>query len=313
MAPARPATVLGARPSASIDDGTLAPNKGAASKVVGTGLGPLSGLSQSQRLLEVLKRAIRMLPGETGDKLSALLSPTTLIVVAASLAVWAASHAFGVGEAVDLLMLGVGAIFIGREALDVLRHISSFASLTFGAKTEGDLDAAARHLADAIAIIGVDVVIALLLHGAGKAWSNRYRPSIKGDASLPAGSGSTTQFGDVTYSTAGSATDQALVRFHEMVHSFLSPKLRGLRDLRADFGTFGYQKSQLLRYIEEALAETYAQLRVNGIKGLPAGIRFPIKYGYVTLTGVLSEAVLAAGAITLTIEGMRYLVTLEEE
>jgi hypothetical protein len=35
--------------------------------------------------------------------------------------------------------------------------------------------------------------------------------------------------------------------------------------------------------LEEALAETYAQLKVNGIKGLPAGIAFPVKNGYVKL------------------------------
>jgi hypothetical protein len=58
------------------------------------------------------------------------------------------------------------------------------------------------------------------------------------------------------------------------------------------------------------LAESYAQLRVNGIKGLPTGIRFPIANGYVTLQATLSEATIAAMA-TITVAGVVYAVSLE--
>ncbi len=313
MASTRPAGVLGQQASPGIHDGTLTLSKSPGPGVSGTGLGAFSGLSSAQLLLEVLKRAMRMVPGQAGEKLMSLTSPTALAVLAGTLVVWAASHAVGVGEAVDLLMLGVGFLFLGHEALDVFKHLSSFASIALRARSERDLDVAARHLADAISILGVDVVVAFLMHGAGKAWSNRYRPTIKANPNLAAGSGKTNLWGDVEYSTAGTQADVDLVRHHEMVHSFLSPKLQALRMFRARMGVKGYANSDLLKYIEEALAESYAQLRVNGIKGLPTGIRFPIVERYVTLRAVATEAAIVAGAMTVTVLGLRYVVTLSEE
>lgn len=41
-----------------------------------------------------------------------------------------------------------------------------------------------------------------------------------------------------------------------------------------------YQKSDLCRYLEEALAESYAQVKVNGLRGLPEGLAFPIRNGH---------------------------------
>ena len=44
-----------------------------------------------------------------------------------------------------------------------------------------------------------------------------------------------------------------------------------LRELRANVGMAAYEKSALCKYIEEALAESYAQVKVNGIRALPGG------------------------------------------
>ena len=112
------------------------------------------------------------------------------------------------------------------------------------------------------------------------------KASEVGSSALPAGAGRTDKFGNVVYSTLGSADDVALARFHESVHSALSPKFKLFRELRADIGMAAYKRSSFLRYLEEALAESYAQLRVRGIKGLPTGIAFPIKEGYVALRAV---------------------------
>ena len=122
------------------------------------------------------------------------------------------------------------------------------------------------------------------------------------DPSLPPGTGHTDRFGNMTISSAGSATDQALARYHEGVHSFLSPRLNFLRNFRANVGMSAYQRSALLQYLEEALAETYAQLRVHGIRNLPNGIRFPIREGYVTLRAVVTEAAIG----TVLIGGLTY-------
>ena len=153
-----------------------------------------------------------------------------------------------------------------------------------------------------MAAVGVNVVAALLLHrttGGTRARLSRsvkpaarqrlfYRPTVKGDPMLAPGYGVTNKFGDITYSTRGSATDRAVALRHESVHSALSPKLIFLRNVRADLAMTAYQRSQFLRYLEEALAETYAQVSVRGIRGLPDGITFPLKGdGYaLTIKGV---------------------------
>jgi len=131
------------------------------------------------------------------------------------------------------------------------------------------------------------------------------KPTITGTADLPAGVGSTDKFGNITYSTLGSQAEQDLARFHEQVHSFLSPKLTPLRNLRADFGWWGYNRIHLLKYLEEALAESYAQLRVVGLRGLPDGIAFPITRGYVTIGRLATEAAIG----TVVVGGVTYYVS----
>jgi hypothetical protein len=134
------------------------------------------------------------------------------------------------------------------------------------------------------------------------------KTTITGDPTMPAGTGSTNSFGDITYSTQGSPTDIALARNHELVHSFLSPKLALLRNFRAHWGEWAYNKSALLQYIEEALAETYAQLTVRGLGGLPTGIKFPIANGYLRLSSVLKEAAVVGVIGTVVVGGEAYVV-----
>lgn len=45
-----------------------------------------------------------------------------------------------------------------------------------------------------------------------------------------------------------------------------------------------YFRSSLWRYFEEALAETVAQVGVNGLKSFFVGLRFPVNNGFVFLT-----------------------------
>ena len=135
--------------------------------------------------------------------------------------------------------------------------------------------------------------------GSGKLFK---KPTEIGTTHLPAGEGLTDKFGNVFYSTLGSVQDVALARFHENVHSILSPKLSFLRTIRADLAASGYEHSSFLRYLEEALAETYSQLRVNGFAGLPTGIAFPVRERYVTVSAVIKE-----GAIgTVVVGGVTY-------
>lgn len=109
---------------------------------------------------------------------------------------------------------------------------------------------------------------------------------------MPAGEGGTDKYGNILISPHGTAKDRALAHAHahESVHSFDAPKtMNRLREVRADIGMAAYEKSALCKYIEEALAESYAQVMVNGVRALPDGLTFPIRNGYVTFGRVVKE------------------------
>jgi hypothetical protein len=190
-------------------------------------------------------------------------------------------------------------------------HLFEFAAGVYDAHKLSDLDGAAEHLAKAIAILGIQAVLAVLFRGAkAKAPRTRridveppppstpgfkYRPTVKKDPSLPAGEGATSSWGDIVISSRGSAAEQSLVLLHEKVHAFLTPTIYFLRKFRVESRTGSYFQSSLWRYIEEALAETIAQVGVNGIKQFFTGIRFPVENGYVYLTRAGGEAKYFAG------------------
>jgi hypothetical protein len=113
----------------------------------------------------------------------------------------------------------------------------------------------------------------------------RYEPTVKGTSTMPAGEGATDKYGNIWYSTKGTAKQIGLAKNHETVHSVLSPKAEFLREFRADASMTLYERSCLLRAVEEAAAETYAQIKVNGLsaKSLGEGLMFPIREGYVRL------------------------------
>lgn len=118
------------------------------------------------RFAESLRRTAPLLPGELREEFEQLLDPTNLAIIAGILAVWAASHAIGVGLVVDALLLLAGVIFLGAQIWSVADDFVGFIDKTVKAKTSSDLDQAAAHLANFIAVVGVGVFLALLAKGA---------------------------------------------------------------------------------------------------------------------------------------------------
>jgi hypothetical protein len=88
--------------------------------------------------------------------------------------------------------------------------------------------------------------------------------------------GWTTSWGAIVISSRGSATTRQLVLLHERIHQILTPKLYPLRNFRHANRNASYRYSSLSRFLEEALAESYAQLRVNGFTEAIAALRFPL-------------------------------------
>lgn len=126
---------------------------------------PAAGILEwplEDKFAEALRRTAPKLPGSMRHEFEALLTPTSLGIMAGTLVVWAGSHAFGVGEIVDIALLAGGAFFLGMAVFDVAGELGDFLVVTSTAAVTDDLDEAASHLARAIAIMGVAAFIALL-------------------------------------------------------------------------------------------------------------------------------------------------------
>ena len=129
------------------------------------------------------------------------------------------------------------------------------------------------------------------------------------------GQGGTRPTGDISIGRASYGTTAAeraqqlrLTVFHERVHQLLAPKIYVLREIRIYAQMSAYRRSYILRYLEEAMAETYAQFRVFGFdkEHLLSGIKFPIGHHYeITITALRGEA---RGVLLgpITVGGMIY-------
>lgn len=268
-----------------------------------------------KRLEETFKRTLPKLVPEARSQLQAVISPASLAMIGGILVAWIVSHAFGIGEIIDIIILVIGIAAIGFAVFNGLDYLYDFASGVYGAKTLQDLEKAADDLAKAIGILGVQAVLAILFRGAKvprtgrggrirlgsapKTPGMRYKPTIKKSPALPAGEGSTSFWGNITVSTHGSASEQAVVLLHERVHQFLTPKLYILREYRASNRAASYMRSSLWRYIEEALAETIAQVKVNSFRKFFVGIHFPInnRYMYLWQGGGYAQSFKGSGAL----------------
>ncbi|WP_419804951.1 hypothetical protein [Terriglobus sp.] len=89
--------------------------------------------------------------------------------------------------------------------------------------------------------------------------------------------GTTDPYGNITVDIRLPFKDGNMTIDHEMVHRFFAPKFGPFRHLRARVAMSGYNRSAMLRYLEEAIAECNAQIRAEGIRGIVAGLRFPLE------------------------------------
>jgi hypothetical protein len=274
-------------------------------------------MSDRERVAEAMRRSLPLLPQDARLTVQAMLSPQSLAIMTGTLVVWAGSHFFGVGEIVDVILLVVGVAALGLSVFSGAEELYDFARRAVAARSDPDLDAAAQHFANAVTILGISTIQAILLRGAAKSTVARGQPQIRplpnvGEpplagnqlrvsrpASLPGGSlGSTDAYGAIAIARNQSLTEQRLTLFHELVHRWFSPRTGPLRKLRAQVSMNAYNRSAFLRYLEEALAEGYGQLRVNGLAAAFKSYRFPLQGGYVTVSEFADEGV-AIGTISL--------------
>ena len=268
-----------------------------------------------------------------------MISPGALATVVGVLAVWARSYFFGFGEIADVVLLIVGYVALGGVAVEAGKELFEFGKLTISAASEADLDQAAGHLAKAITLIGVQTVLALLMKKKpGGVFdkpltSMRPAPSVAAiEAALPrspgffyspklvftkakwAGEGGTNVPGDIRlgcnfYGDASKAVENIKYAIlHEKVHQFLTPKLQIFRGFRLKLSKEGYRNSFVLRYLEEALAETITQLRLNGLgkEFILKGLKFPFDARYEITVAALKTEIKGILIGPITVGGMLY-------
>jgi hypothetical protein len=109
-----------------------------------------------------------------------------------------------------------------------------------------------------------------------------YQPTVGQSLNLPPGTaGVTNKYGDILVRPGLSPLEHKRVLLHEGVHSFFSPRIMLLREARAKLISWLYSRSHLFRYLEEGLAEGYAQAKLHGLpRGIIEGIRYPLAYDY---------------------------------
>lgn len=291
----------------------------------------ITRLNLKSKLEIVILKVTKILPAEMGQQLMAMLTPQTLAIMAGVIVLWSGAHFMGIGEIADLILLIVGWAAVGGVAIEAAKKLYDFAIKTYEAKTDRELDEAADDLAQAIALLGVNTVMAILLKKNPKdtfrtsyrnvqmpTYSNtikramnaprnsspgwRYRPKIRFTDRLEAGRGSTNLWGDIvigrrfdpSHRSAQEATKDMLTAFyHEKVHSFIAPRFYLLRELRAFTRQSALNKSYLLRYLEEAFAETIGLMRSRGMSSryIVDGFKFPLATNYeITFTALRHEA-----------------------
>ncbi len=276
----------------------------------------IARMSRRDRIGVLLQATLPKVPGDVAVQIRQLLTPQALHVIEAVVALWGLSHFFGFGEVFDTLVLATGIIALGADAV----HAAKLAMEAFmgasKAQTQAAIDEAAGKLAEAIGVIGVDMLAALLFrwkrpnlpHPAEIAdfprapeiatGSWRYTPMVKrypfpkSYGRLSNAYGFATPYGDIHINTRFPLDEQQITLFHEQFHTLLRPKLDILRRLRAKWTAGSYKNSYLTRFLEEALCESSAQMRAKGFNfgRVVEGLRFPLNGQYdVTLTRVAQE------------------------
>lgn len=83
----------------------------------------VAAMSFADRLGEALKRSLPHIAPEARQRIAELLNPATLSIVAGVLVAWVASHAIGIGEAVDVVLAVVGFASIGLAVFSGLDEL----------------------------------------------------------------------------------------------------------------------------------------------------------------------------------------------
>ena len=112
-------------------------------------------MSKAEKVGEAMRRSLPYLPLEARNVVEGMIRPETIGIITATLVLWAGSHFFGVGEIVDLVLLGVGVVALGFAVFEGAGELLEFARTAPNAYSDIELDEDGRHLARAVTLLGI--------------------------------------------------------------------------------------------------------------------------------------------------------------
>lgn len=90
------------------------------------------------------------MPEQVRNTVAEFLTPEAMAVIAGAAAVWAGSHLFGFGQAIDIIFGGVALLTMGWDAIKALRGFAKYYELAISANSDQQMDAAANEFATAM-------------------------------------------------------------------------------------------------------------------------------------------------------------------
>ncbi|MFC5472451.1 hypothetical protein [Paraherbaspirillum soli] len=119
--------------------------------------------SNTEKLGSALYYGMQRLPAAASGQAAALMDPRNLAIAAGVLALWLGSHATPIGWVVDIAMVGVGVVALGATAMQVISYLQRFGEGIIDARDDNDLIIAGYAFSNAVVLIGIEVVVAILL------------------------------------------------------------------------------------------------------------------------------------------------------
>jgi hypothetical protein len=285
-----------------------------------TSLKQVAMMTTDEKLTERLRRSLKYMPADVAKEISDFFSAPAIAVMLTTLVAWGVAHVVAIGEIADLILVIVGFAAVGWSVITVAKELMTFINACANAKTEMELEDGAKHFASAVAMVGVQVMMAILLRKPARSLKQKgmlnvlkEKPSLikeplpppgrlpfRFTAKLPEGKGYTDWYGYIRIAVFGTDDLKWAVTLHEKMHSFLRPKLAPLRELRAGFASSAYNRSAIMKYLEEVFAECYSICEREGYSwsNIEQALDFPIANRYVTVTQLVTEGEAVGTVVT---------------
>jgi len=132
----------------------------------------VAAMSTAEKISRAISLSGDKIGGQVGERIKELLTPQAIATMAAFTAAYVISQTTPIGWVADILVAGLIAatvLMVGSEAVEIVKLLMQFFEMASNAKSVPDLEKAAEVFAKALTKAGIDIIIAIIFHKAGKA------------------------------------------------------------------------------------------------------------------------------------------------